>query len=120
MPALGRQLPEDQEFKANLGYRRNVLAIQDHSESFKKEEKEGKGERNKCLMFPSPNIISSHLSLGLPSTGSPLMLLTLHKGRNLFVSLSQDKVSQLEMELEEERTSADLLSERITWSREQV
>lgn len=48
------------------------------------------------------------------------MLLTPHKGRNLFVSLSQDKVSQLEMELEEERTSADLLSERITWSREQV
>jgi hypothetical protein len=29
-------------------------------------------------------------------------------------------VSQLEIELEEERTNADLLSERITWSREQV
>lgn len=29
-------------------------------------------------------------------------------------------MSQLEIELEEERTNADLLSERITWSREQV
>ncbi|KAK7832710.1 hypothetical protein U0070_026906 [Myodes glareolus] len=39
--------------------------------------------------------------------------------RSRLIKQMEDKVSQLEMELEEERTSADLLSERITWSREQ-
>lgn len=71
MPALRRQLPEDQEFKANLGYRRKALAIQDHSESFRKEEKEGKGKSNKCLMFPSPNIIKLSFVLGVSFHGLP-------------------------------------------------
>lgn len=40
--------------------------------------------------------------------------------RSRLVKQMEDKVSQLEIELEEERTNADLLSERITWSREQM
>lgn len=40
--------------------------------------------------------------------------------RSRLLKHMEDKVSQLEIELEEERTNADLLSERITWSREQM
>lgn len=40
--------------------------------------------------------------------------------RSRLIKQMEDKVSQLETALEEERASADLLSERISWSREQV
>ncbi|XP_005075515.1 cingulin-like protein 1 [Mesocricetus auratus] len=40
--------------------------------------------------------------------------------RSRLIKQMEDKVTQLEIELEEERTNADLLSERITWSREQM
>lgn len=40
--------------------------------------------------------------------------------RSRLIKQMEDKVSQLETALEEERASADLLSERISWSREQM
>ncbi|XP_023568429.1 cingulin-like protein 1 [Octodon degus] len=44
----------------------------------------------------------------------------LREDRGRLLKQMEDKVAQLETELEEERSNSDLLSERISWSREQM